>query len=137
MPDTTESGKDIETLPGNEIPESIFDYFASLFYDWTEKPRKLETVKPVTTFVNPPSINVPVQLGEPGQTFENLIIIGIKSSRTNNVTPVYLGSAVSQEIAIIPGAVATIDAPIGKKFNLIDWYISIGTGGDGVFILYV
>lgn len=63
--------------------------------------------------------------------------LGKKAYRTSNTSTAYLGtSSVNDEQAFplpVDGEVV-ITASDGKKINLRDWYLDVGTAADGVVI---
>lgn len=71
--------------------------------------------------------------------FSTALIGGVKAARTANVGIVYLGIGSgndTQPFAINPSEWLTINAPVGQKFDLNDWYLDVLNAGDGVAIIY-
>ena len=64
--------------------------------------------------------------------FQSVTISGNKAAQTANTSTAYLGSATSQDIPIAPGEIIQIIAPEGKQLDLADFFLDVGTNGDGV-----
>lgn len=66
------------------------------------------------------------------------------SPKSDNVGSVYFGDAdvkndsvVHKEIVLAAGSAGlSIDAPLGYKLNLLDFYIDVDTNGDGINFIY-
>lgn len=81
----------------------------------------------------------PEALAADGTFFRKAILIGKKAGRTNNGGVVYLGIGPANEtqaLEITPGAVWSISAPAGEKYDLNDWYLDVENNGDGVVVIY-
>ena len=62
-----------------------------------------------------------------------------KDYRTANTGTVYLGPTGTtnhQGFAISPGTEVSLDAPIGCRLNLKNWYLDAETSGDGILLIY-
>ena len=81
----------------------------------------------------------PEALAADGTFFRMATVIGVKAARTNNAGIVYLGIGATndtQPYAINPGESITIEAPVGAKYDLNDWYLDVLNAADGVAVIY-
>lgn len=81
----------------------------------------------------------PEALAADATYFQTAMIGGLKAARTNNVGTVYLGIGSTndtQPLAITAGEWITVNAPVGQKFDLNDWYLDVLNAGDGVAVIY-
>lgn len=68
-----------------------------------------------------------------------ITLIGNKDIRTANTGTVYVGvnpTNDTQAIPITSGQVVTLTPPIGEQVRLYDWFLDVGTTGDGVCIIW-
>jgi hypothetical protein len=66
-------------------------------------------------------------------------LLGLKGGRTNNTSVAYVGVSSgndTQQFKLTPGGEVTITATEGTMINLYNWYIDVGTAGDGVVVYY-
>lgn len=72
--------------------------------------------------------------------FRKAIVYGVNTlAGVANTGSVYIGpsaAANQQPIEIAPGAEYVLEPPNGAKWNLADWYLDVGTNGDGVVVIY-
>lgn len=81
----------------------------------------------------------PEALAAAGSFFSRAILIGKKAARTNNTGIVYLGIGSTNDTQaweIAAGAVLTLEAPMGQRWDLNDWCLDVATNGDGLVIIY-
>jgi len=82
----------------------------------------------------------PVSLTAATAKFQKATILGKKAlAGTNNANPVKIGpsaSAGQQPYVIEPGGEIVLEAPFGKKWDFINWYLDPQTAGDGVVVIY-
>ena len=96
-----------------------------------------EVVVPLDINKTVAATGTPEALAASSTLFQSLTITANKSAQTANTSSSYLGSATSQDTPIAPGENITINAPEGKRMDLADWYLKVGTNGDGVRGQYV
>ncbi len=85
------------------------------------------------------SSTTPGALAADGTFFRKAILIGKRGARTNNSGTVYLGiggTNDTQPVEISPGAVWSIEAPLGEKYDLNDWSLDVDISNDGVIVIY-
>lgn len=71
--------------------------------------------------------------------FRRALFIGNKAARTANTGSVYLGLAAtndSQPLVVTTGAEKTVEAAVGAKLNLADFWLDVVTAADGVVIWF-
>ena len=76
----------------------------------------------------------PERLSSASCPVSNAILIGCKAEQTDNATTIYIGpSSVNgkQPIPISPGGQYAL-----AQTDLYDWYVDVGTAGDGVVVVY-
>lgn len=82
----------------------------------------------------------PVALTAAQTYFRKAIVYGVNTlAGVANTGSVYIGpsaTASQQPIEIAPGAEYVLEPPNGAKWNLADWYLDVGTNGDGVVVIY-
>lgn len=81
----------------------------------------------------------PEQLTSTETYARSMTVWGKKAAQTNNTSVCYIGRASgngTQSIEIPIGEPVVIKGPEGTKFDLSDWYIDVGTNGDGVVVWY-
>src|SRR5437762_4825376 len=64
----------------------------------------------------------------------NVIIIARKAAQTDNATNINIGPVSgdgNQPIPMAPGGQYILE-----KVDLFDWYVDVGTNGDGVVVVY-
>lgn len=72
--------------------------------------------------------------------FQFAVLFGKKAPRTDNTSDAYVGVTATDDTQpyLIPvGLTVSIEAPEGMLFDLYDFYLDVGTNGDGVVIWYV
>jgi len=85
------------------------------------------------------AIATPEALAANDTLFRRATLLGKKAARTNNAGIVYLGIGATndtQALEINPGETVTIEAPVGCKYDLNDWYLDVLNAGDGVVVIY-
>ena len=96
-----------------------------------------ETVVPTDIEETIAATGTPEALASSETLFQSATLVGNSADRTANTSTAYLGSSTNQEIPIGPGQVFNLVAPEGKRLNLADWFLRVGTNGDGVRGVYV
>lgn len=69
--------------------------------------------------------------------FRKATIWGLKNWQTDNAGDVFVGgssSAGENHRKIYKGGYIVIEAPLGSRFNLADFYLEVATNGDGVVV---
>jgi len=82
---------------------------------------------------------VPELVSATSAPFTYAIFKGNKAARTANTGTVYLGpqgTNDTQALSIATGATLVIQAPVGMKFDLNQFYLDVATAADGVCVLY-
>jgi len=100
---------------------------------------KLPLATPYSFVKTVASITVPELVSATSAPFTYANIQGKKTPRTNNTGIVYLGilgTNDTQYISIAIGATLIIQAPVGMKFDLNQFYLDVATAGDGVAVVY-
>ena len=85
------------------------------------------------------AIATPEALAADGTFFQTATIIAKKAARTANTGIVYLGIGATndtQALPLNPGDVYEVNAPVGQKYDLNDFYLDVATAADGVVIIY-
>ena len=96
-----------------------------------------ETVVPLDLNKTVTATGTPEALADSEILFQSLTITGNKAAQDPNSSTAYLGSSISQDIPIAPGENIIVNAPEGKRMDLQNWYLRVGTNGDGVRGQYV
>jgi len=71
--------------------------------------------------------------------FRRCTVQGKNAVRTDNATTVYLGNLSTndtQPFEVAAGEDVEIPVPVGCRQSLVDWYVDVGTNGDGVVLLF-
>lgn len=77
---------------------------------------------------------VPEKISSTSLPATNVILIGCKAAQTDNATTVYIGPSSGDGTQVIP-------IPPGGQYalsgvDLSEWYIDVGTAGDGLIAVY-
>ncbi len=72
---------------------------------------------------------------------KKVTLMAKKSNTTDNVTDVQVspasgGAGVTGPIVMAPGDIWTIESAVGCEFSLSDWYVKVGTDGDGLIVMH-
>jgi len=96
--------------------------------------------KPVQALITMAAGDPPGPMASLPTYYRWALLYGFKSeSGTNNVGTVKVGwnsGANKQPIAVAPGGLVVIEAPLGAKWNLQDLYMDVANDDDGVVIVY-
>ncbi len=82
--------------------------------------------------------SIPVRLSQTNLYARGVTFLGMKHWRTNNTGTVYIGvnpTNDTQPFPVLTGGEVRIDAAVGARLNLYNWYVDSATSGDGLVML--
>lgn len=85
------------------------------------------------------STSVPTALSTTDIWFTRATVLGLKAARTANSGDVYIGPTSSndaQPFKVLSSGEVVIQAQVGTKLNLKEWYLDVTIANDGVVIIW-
>lgn len=98
-------------------------------------------VVPLQLLKTSTTVGTPVKISSTAIYFRKATILAKKSlAGTNNTGNMLLGlgsTTITLPYSLAPGDEVILEAPVGAKWSLSDWYIDPATtSGDGVVVIY-